>query len=353
MGEKQAFVFDTNFIIQNKYLNEVVESLKEQFTVYVTQISIDERIAQETRALKTRFEKIAEIERDNSDIVIINYRITYDKQSSLKKKRMQSSYQNLFQERIIPFGDSSLERVLERANFKLPPFSANEKASDKGFKDALIWFSLLDYFAEHGEKNVVFLTDDNAFQDNKEYLCTEFEERTGKKIEIYKNAHYKELIRPELTEVLVPQPVALPLNIDELRDKIEETITSICIVHDEDYWGQEQWNNTFFINQKVDSDYVRNVFDSLEQVIFAHALEKEIPASVVLELDNRVEDGKAMVPLSELEAVDKLYKEIQRNLPDFVEQLYTAVAAIINRYYKEPKLQNKNAEPWDEADIPF
>ena len=41
MCKKKAFVFDTNFIIENLNLKEVVANLSEEFTVYVTQVSID------------------------------------------------------------------------------------------------------------------------------------------------------------------------------------------------------------------------------------------------------------------------------------------------------------------------
>ena len=44
MAEKKAFVFDTNFIIQNQNLDEALDKLKEKFSVYITQVSIDERI---------------------------------------------------------------------------------------------------------------------------------------------------------------------------------------------------------------------------------------------------------------------------------------------------------------------
>ena len=38
MTEKKAFVFDTNFIIQHQNLDEVLDKLKEQFAVYITQV---------------------------------------------------------------------------------------------------------------------------------------------------------------------------------------------------------------------------------------------------------------------------------------------------------------------------
>ena len=55
---KTAFIFDTNFILQNSKLNEVVDNLKEDYNVYVTQVSIDERIAQQCRELKSKYEEV-------------------------------------------------------------------------------------------------------------------------------------------------------------------------------------------------------------------------------------------------------------------------------------------------------
>ena len=55
MGDKIAFVFDTNFIIQNHDLETVTQKLMEHdFVAYVTQVAIDERIAQECNKQKEK-----------------------------------------------------------------------------------------------------------------------------------------------------------------------------------------------------------------------------------------------------------------------------------------------------------
>lgn len=38
MTEKEVFVFDISFIIQHHDLDEVLDKLKEQFAVYITQV---------------------------------------------------------------------------------------------------------------------------------------------------------------------------------------------------------------------------------------------------------------------------------------------------------------------------
>ena len=57
-------MFDTNFIIQNSKLDEVVKNLKENYTVYVTQVSIDERISQQCRNLKAEFDEIENLKKE-------------------------------------------------------------------------------------------------------------------------------------------------------------------------------------------------------------------------------------------------------------------------------------------------
>ena len=62
MDEKRAFVFDTNFIIEErKNLKKIIEELSTKFSVYVTQVSIDERISQKYIELKKKYEDIAKL----------------------------------------------------------------------------------------------------------------------------------------------------------------------------------------------------------------------------------------------------------------------------------------------------
>ncbi len=83
----------------------------------------------------------------------------------------------------IPFGECNLEAITLRAFYKKPPFEGKDKESDKGFKDALIWESILKYKENHPHVNIVFLSEDKEFN---ETLSQEFENRFGVKIHIIK-----------------------------------------------------------------------------------------------------------------------------------------------------------------------
>ena len=63
MSDKKAFVFDTNFIVQNKKLTDVIDKLKDSYNLYVTQLSIDERIAQQVRERNVVYDEAEKLSR--------------------------------------------------------------------------------------------------------------------------------------------------------------------------------------------------------------------------------------------------------------------------------------------------
>lgn len=69
--------------------------------------------------------------------------------------------------------DGRFKRIVRRAYDKEPPFEGKEKKSDKGFKDVLIWESILEFVSLHPSAEIIFYSKDNGF---KEHLNKEFEE---------------------------------------------------------------------------------------------------------------------------------------------------------------------------------
>lgn len=67
--------------------------------------------------------------------------------------------------------DGRFKGIVRRAFAKAPPFGGKEKNSDKGFKDVLLWESILEFTLLHPNANILFYTKDNGF---KETLIDEF-----------------------------------------------------------------------------------------------------------------------------------------------------------------------------------
>ena len=55
----------------------------------------------------------------------------------------------------------------------MPPFEGKDKKSDKGFKDALLWESVLEFALKHPKSKIIYYSKDNAFGN---FLLKEFTE---------------------------------------------------------------------------------------------------------------------------------------------------------------------------------
>lgn len=356
MAEKKAFVFDTNFIIQNQNLDEVLDKLKEKFSVYITQVSIDERIAQNCRDLKAQFDEAEKCKVKFIHFATISFKKTYEEESEFYQKGMQTKYENYFGDNIIPFtkDGETLTTIIDRANRRLPPFSAAKDASDKGFKDCLLWLSMLAYFRDNGEDDVIFVTDDkSAFRNNTEYLQKEFHEVTGKTIEIHPNNYYKELLKQPEKPTPESNPEKKPEefpNLDTFREEVEEAIEGLRGVDWKNCFGDPQWSQTFTTSVPFNKDYTKTFFAGLRSDIADHIFEKSVPASKLLDFDGRVIDCDTEIPMQNLEKALRIYQAVLSNYSQYSEQFFEAATKILNRNYKAPP-----ALPFDvsDDDLPF
>ena len=336
MEDKTAFVFDTNFIVQEKNLDSVLKNLEGKFSVYVPQMCIDERIAQECRNLRKQFDEVENIQKKCARIASISFKISYEEKAAELSDKMQKNYEKWFGSHIIPLSKDAktFQMVLDRVHQKLPPFFDEPNASDKGFKDTIVWISLLDFFTSNGGSKVIFVTNDDGFVKKSTRLCEEFHRVTGKTIEIQKNTYCSELSKDKAQQPPPTTPEQRP-DFSHLREEIFAVLDALCSIETEDYWGNPQYGYSFYLNQRVDATYMKAVFDNLGEVIRNHILDQNISADEILELDNRVINGDVNVPFETLENILKLYEKMEKDYPDYLQQFYSTAANIINRNYRE------------------
>lgn len=349
-----AFVFDTNFIIQNKDLKKAISELKEEYTAYITQVSIEERKAQKFFDMTQSYEKLKKLSSSVRMMVSIKSKCSIDEAQSKQSDYIQKEYDNLFGKNIIPFDTSTevFEIVLQRALYKKPPFRNKENASDKGFKDCLMWISIMQYFKSNGEKEIVFLTNDDGFIDQKDILINEFQEFTGKKISIERNTYFSSLIKSYGnidSKYLFHKKSEIP-NIEVIREKINNTFELICFSQGYDYWGNEEWSKTFYTNKKFDSEYLSIIFERLEQILQNNIFNQSIKASSIFDLDDRITDN-VDIDINLLEKANNLYKQIKQLYPEHMIALFNAIAHILNQNYKVP-IEDYNAILSNE-EVPF
>lgn len=338
MDKKAAFVFDTNFIIKEKKLDEVIANLQDKFIVYITQVSIDERIAQQCRDLKEKFNKVETIQNECREIASISFFSTFEKCAEDIRTGVQKKYEQYFKDNVIPMSTTEkvFNEVLERSYQKRAPFSSDKNASDKGFKDTLIWISLLDYFKSKGPDKIIFITDDKAFTGQVKSLTDEFEGITGKGIEIKNSTFYKELLEPAESSN-APKEAEIP-DLAGMRERIATAVSALCTDDNMDSWGNIFQTNTFFTSVKFDANMAEIFLKNLAETISLHIFEKTVPASSVFELFDSVVDGEIDISLTALENILCLYKEILTKYPAFLYPFYNAVASQLNCNYRKPQL---------------
>lgn len=87
---------------------------------------------------------------------------------------------------IVPLPTTNcIEGLLGRAMDKKPPFCGGKLESDKGFKDALIWESLIEYKRNNLSVNMMLVTGDNLLGSEK--LLEEFDAEFGEELVLVKN----------------------------------------------------------------------------------------------------------------------------------------------------------------------
>lgn len=59
--------------------------------------------------------------------------------------------------------EARYQSIVKRAFEKRPPFEGKDKKSDKGFKDALLWESILELASQHDAAKFIYYSHDNAF----------------------------------------------------------------------------------------------------------------------------------------------------------------------------------------------
>ncbi len=352
MEKKKAIVLDTNFVIAElPRFGDMLKNLREIYNVYLTQISVDERKEQQCRDFLEKLDQFNKFITDYDYLISIKVSIDCSKELAKLRKMVQTKYEAALPNHIIPFNASKsiLETALDRANKKIPPFVVEAK-SDKGFKDTLIWLSILEYFKDNGENDVVFLTNDGGFLKASERLAAEFNERTGKNIEILENGFYAKLLAPKESEGDTAPKIEQPLpDSSQMRERINRTIYSLCWVEGEDYWGNLQMDKAFTLTKMVDSEVVESVFGGLKQLISDNIFEKALPSDKVFAPHSGIING-VPIPMENLESALSLFNEIQKKWKDYLPQFYNVVVNIINGSGNLAEFQELED---DDGELPF
>lgn len=232
------FSFGKNLDLIMNFLQE--ENLTNECSLLIPQIVIDELKQQQKEHFLEDHSKIDELLKKQGDLCEVKWNIEiseYEEYIDHKIKNLVKHYEIVVAKAC---SEKSFDKILCKALKKEPPFEGVEKKSDKGFKDAVIWQSLIEFSIQAGG-SYIFYTNDNIFLNNKRYLCKEFDTSEYRKIEFLKNIDE------------IQQYILKELELNSTLNKYFERITDIkdskCL--DIFFNGMESFPDLFIVDGEV------------------------------------------------------------------------------------------------------
>lgn len=184
---KTYIIFDTNILFRSRYSDFSTFSfpsiydeirgkieryeLEDRFEVYVPEISIAEIFQQQFDAFQANLSNIKENYSPCKQLYGIDLIIKEDYDYHFELQARKEQYLNHNKVKVLPIcSKSRFSSIVNRALTKNAPFSGEKGNADKGFKDAVIWESILE-FALENKGEYYFITHDKGF---KKSLVSEF-----------------------------------------------------------------------------------------------------------------------------------------------------------------------------------
>lgn len=174
--------FFENLIILRDFINNSYNERKE-IQIIIPDLVTRERYSQKTLELQKDFQKFFSIFVDFKHPIYGDLVTIFEKLPELVPK---FGHESLRLKQVIitpPFDPKYLDRIVSKALNYEAPFGKN----DKGFKDALIWYSIVEFTKKNIKQNksfIVFFTNDKIF--DYEILKKEFVAETGIEILVLK-----------------------------------------------------------------------------------------------------------------------------------------------------------------------
>jgi len=243
-----------------------LELKSENYESFVTELSVQELKGQNYRDIKASIENIDKIIKSSiGKYLEFTHNINVENAKRLSDSRIDTFIKNIFDKNIIPLNISKhkIEKILIRANEKIPPFNI-ESNSDKGFKDTLLWLSILDFYKDKKDVEVYLVTNDSVFKRYELAIQNEFFELTKLKIQIVNSAMIPKP-KKEISEGLIVEKIRKhSVDINEVNLAIEKFLYSVVY----DSYGNESiaWN--FSIFQIMDNNDVKSFLEYLRKMLY-------------------------------------------------------------------------------------
>lgn len=156
----------------NKNLIKLIEDINDNnlnscVKILLPDIVISELIHQQS---KSYYKKINEFDKFTFPDLEVNkkkdYEEVYKSYADVRIKEISEKYKIKIEKIPLPL-NISLEKIISMAIKEEAPFEGKDKLSDKGFKDVILWESLINYKKNNNDEQMILCSNDKIFQDKE------------------------------------------------------------------------------------------------------------------------------------------------------------------------------------------
>lgn len=264
---KKHYIFDTNILLSKKNnLVDLIQDLKKDDCIaYVTELSVQELKGQNYRDINAGIESLDKIIKSPvGQYLKLENNIDVKLAQELSDKKIDRFIKSAFEDNIIPLNidNHKIEIILKRANEKIAPFNI-ESNSDKGFKDTLLWLSILDFYKDKNDFEVIFVTNDSVFKKFEANIQLEFSCLSNSKIQVINNITINKITNEDFNENKEEAIINNKFDIEEIDSIIEEFLYSVNY----DVYGNEYFRKNFIIYEFMDNNDIQDFLDYLSNML--------------------------------------------------------------------------------------
>lgn len=174
LNKDKSFLNNVDFFIE--YIESLEKTSSDKKLVYfMPDIVIEELYYQKLNIFKTRYEALSENYKDieyglNGELPTCNIEDILNEEKEKYKNKDEITILEL------PYTKSIFRELMKDALEKNPPFDKTTEGykTDAGYKDALIWKTIIYNKAIDECETIYFFSGDKIFKENEEYLAKEF-----------------------------------------------------------------------------------------------------------------------------------------------------------------------------------
>jgi len=307
----------------------MIDNYNELGTTYIPEVVIDELVQRDS-------DYIEKVNIYRNESVVVNNIIEIKELEEQLINDIRLYYSNLFNSNVIKISNIQIDEMYNRSLIKKPPFIEDKNASDKGFKDSLIWVSILeDNHSNYDE--VIFLSSDKSFIENKDVLEKEFMNKHSIEISFLRQLEKKTIIK---------NPTPLPAEkgddylktitdfkkLESIREKLDRLLDTIINSKIYNDFGEYYKEQRFILYEKLEVIPLENLIENLNKLVKENIMRNSVSPDEFLSIFGHILlfDEKEDIDTQDINDLYDLLYRANYDLGEYSESIVKAITEHIN-----------------------